>query len=209
MSKAIPDSVTRLIESFARLPGIGPKTASRLTYYLLRAPEELSRGLADAISELKARTRLCSVCFNITEADPCPVCSDPLRESHVVAVVEEPLDALALERTGVYRGRYHVLHGSISPSGGVGPDQLKIRELMVRVAQGGIREVILATNPDLEGDATAMFIQRSLSEGGYLADSTEAGIHVTRLSRGLPTGGELEYVDLITLTRALQGRQEL
>jgi recombination protein RecR len=200
MSKAIPQPVTRLIEAFSSLPGVGPKTASRLTYFLLRAPDELSLGLADALRELKANTRFCSVCANITVDDPCPVCADPRRDGSMVAVVEEPLDVLAIERTASYKGKYHVLHGAISPVNGIGPDDLKIKELVTRVEQGGISEIIIATNPGLEGDATAMFIQRELAG---------KGIRVTRLARGLPVGGDLEYVDAVTLTRALQGRNEL
>lgn len=200
MSKAIPESVTQLIEAFSRLPGVGPKTASRLTYYLLRAPDELSQTLAAALADLKSKTRYCSVCFNITEQDPCPICRDESRDTSQVVVVEEPLDVLAVERTGAYEGRYHVLHGAISPVEGIGPEDLKIRELVVRVEQGQVREVIIATNPGMEGDATAMYVQRQLAP---------TGVRVTRLARGLPTGGDLEYVDSVTLLRALQGRQEM
>ena len=200
MSNAVPEPVTKLIEAFSRLPGIGPKTASRLTFYLLRSPDELSTSLADALRDFKTLTRFCSVCANITVDDPCPVCADPKRDGSQIAVVEEPLDVLALERTGSYRGKYHVLHGAISPVNGVGPDDLKIKELVARVDAGGVLEVIIATNPGLEGDATAMFIQRELSG---------KGAKVTRLARGLPMGGDLEYVDSVTLTRALQGRNEL
>lgn len=200
MSKALPEPVTRLIEAFSALPGVGPKTASRLTYFLLRAPDEVSGNLSEALRDLKALTRYCSVCFNITVDDPCPICSDERRDNRTIAVVEEPLDVLALERTGSYEGRYHVLHGAISPVNGIGPDDLRIRELVERVSQGGITEVIVATNPGLEGDATAMYIQRQL-------EST--GVKLTRLARGLPMGGDLEYVDAVTLMRALQGRNEL
>lgn len=200
MSKAIPEPVTKLIDAFARLPGVGPKTASRLTYYLLRAPDDVSLKLSDALRDLKTNTRFCSVCYNITVEDPCPICADPRRDHHVIAVVEEPLDVLAIERTGSYDGLYHVLHGAISPVNGIGPDDLRIRELVRRVQEGGALEVIVATNPGLEGDATAMFIQREL---------TGKGVKVTRLARGLPVGGDLEYVDSVTLTRALQGRGEL
>lgn len=200
MSKAIPQSVTQLIEAFSRLPGVGPKTASRLTYYLLRAPDELSQTLAAALGDLKAKTRYCSVCFNITEQDPCPICRDEARDVSQVVVVEEPLDVLAVERTGAYEGRYHVLHGAISPVEGIGPENLKIRELVARVQQGSVREVIIATNPGMEGDATAMYVQRQLAP---------TGVRVTRLARGLPTGGDLEYVDSVTLLRALQGRHEM
>lgn len=200
MSKAIPQSVTQLIEAFSRLPGVGPKTASRLTYYLLRAPDELSQTLAAALTDLKVRTRYCSVCFNITEQDPCPICRDEARDASQVVVVEDPLDVLAVERTGAYDGRYHVLHGAISPVEGIGPEDLKIRELVARVQAGAVREVIIATNPGMEGDATAMYVQRQLAP---------TGVRVTRLARGLPTGGDLEYVDSVTLLRALQGRHEM
>lgn len=200
MSSAIPEPVTKLVEAFSRLPGVGPKTASRLTYYLLRAPDEYSLGLAEAVGNLKAQTRFCSVCFNITVADPCPICSSRERDEATLAVVEEPLDLMAIERTGVYRGRYHVLHGAISPVEGIGPDDLKISQLVARVAQGQAAEVIIATNPGMEGDATAMYLQRELAS---------SNVKVTRLARGLPTGGDLEYVDSLTLMRALEGRSEL
>jgi recombination protein RecR len=200
MSKAIPEPVTKLVDAFSRLPGIGPKTASRLTYYLLRAPDDVSLKLADALRDLKENTRLCSVCHNITVEDPCRICGDPQRDHRVIAVVEEPLDVLALERTGSYDGVYHVLHGAISPVNGIGPDDLKIRELVKRVDKGDVLEVIIATNPGMEGDATAMYIQREL---------TPKGVKITRLARGLPVGGDIEYVDAVTLTRALQGRSAL
>ncbi|MDX1990885.1 MAG: recombination mediator RecR [bacterium] len=200
MSAAIPEPVSKLIEAFSRLPGVGPKTASRLTYFLLRAPDELSLGLADALREMKDKTKFCSVCHNITVEDPCPICADSRRESSMIAVVEEPLDVLAIERTGSYRGKYHVLHGVISPVNGVGPDDLKIKELIKRVDSGAILEIIIATNPGLEGDATAMYIQRELAG---------KGVTITRLARGLPVGGDIEYVDAVTLTRALQGRSAL
>jgi recombination protein RecR len=199
---AVPRPVERLIEAFTRLPGIGPKTASRLTYHLLRTAEGEALELAQALQELRSGTVLCSVCYNITaaESNPCAICSDPEREASVLCVVEDPLDALALERTGQFRGRYHVLHGAISPVDGIGPEDLRIHELTERVAREGIREVILATNPTLEGEATAMFIRRQL-EG--------AAVRVTRLARGLPAGGDLEYADIGTLSQALAGRQEL
>ncbi|MBZ0276542.1 MAG: recombination mediator RecR [Anaerolineae bacterium] len=200
MSKAIPEPVTKLIDAFSRLPGIGPKSASRLTYFLLRAPDPVSLALADALRDLKTQTRFCSTCFNITVENPCPICSDGKRNQRTIAVVEEPLDVLALERTGSYDGVYHVLHGAISPVNGIGPDNLRIKELRARVEGGNILEVIIATNPGLEGDATAMFIQRELAP---------KGVKVTRLARGLPVGGDLEYVDAVTLTRALQGRNEV
>ena len=200
MSSAIPEPVTKLIEAFSRLPGIGPKTASRLTYYLLRAPDDVSFALAMALTNLKEQTTFCSTCFNITVDDPCPICSSSQRETDVIAVVEEPLDLMAIERTGSFNGRYHVLHGAISPVSGIGPDDLKIQELVKRVAEGNIFEIIIATNPGMEGDATAMYLQRELMG---------KGVKLTRLARGLPTGGDLEYVDSVTLMRALQGRSEL
>lgn len=200
MSAAVPEPVTRLIDALSRLPGVGPKTASRLTYYLLRAPDELSLSLAEALGNLKSQTKFCSVCFNITTNDPCPICADTTRDQRTIAVVEEPLDVLAIERTGSYTGVYHVLHGAISPVNGVGPDDIRISELVGRVDQGSILEVIIATNPGLEGDATAMYIQREL---------VGKGVKLTRLARGLPVGGDIEYADTVTLMRALQGRSEL
>lgn len=200
MSSAIPEPVTRLVEAFSRLPGVGPKTASRLTYYLLRASDDVSLDLAAALTNLKQQTRFCSVCFNITVDDPCPICSSRQRETESIAVVEDPLDLMAIERTGIYKGQYHVLHGAISPVNGVGPDDLKIRELVKRVKDNKALEVIVATNPGMEGDATAMYLQRELAG---------TGARMTRLARGLPTGGDLEYVDSVTLMRALEGRHEL
>ena len=167
MSKAIPASVTRLIDEFSRLPGIGPKTAARLTYYLLRTTDEQALALSEALRELKANTRFCSVCYNITEADPCEICADEGRDAGLICVVEEPLDVVALERTGYFRGRYHVLHGSVSPIEGIGPEKLKIRELLQRVEREQPDEVILATNLDMPGEATASYLHRLLApEGG-------------------------------------------
>ena len=197
---ATPEAVTKLVDEFSRLPGIGPKTASRLTYYLLRAPAEQVRALGDAVLQLRERIQFCSRCFNITEADPCPVCSDVRREQTSICVVEEPLDVLAIERTGEYRGLYHVLHGAITPVEGIGPEDLRIRELVTRAEREPIREVILATNPSLEGEATAMYIRRQLFP---------LQVRITRLARGLPVGGDLEYADAVTLARALEGRQEM
>jgi recombination protein RecR len=197
---ATPDAVTRLVGEFSRLPGIGPKTASRLAYYLLRAPVEQVKSLGEAISELRDRITFCSQCYNITEDDPCPVCAGDRRDRHVVCVVEEPLDVLAIERTNEYQGLYHVLHGVISPVEGVGPDDLRVQELVHRVKGGEIEEVILATNTSLEGEATAMYVQRQL---------LPFKVRVTRLARGLPVGGDLEYADSITLARALEGRREV
>ena len=202
MNNAVPQPVERLIEAFARLPGIGPKTASRLTYFLLRAPKEESQELARAIDEMRARTVFCSRCHNITvaEADPCRICSDETRQAGVLCVVEAPLDVLALERTGHYHGCYHVLHGAISPVEGIGPGDLKIEELLARIDLEQIGELILATNPTLEGEATAMYLKRRL-EGKDL--------RLTRLARGLPSGGDLEYADATTLGQAIDGRQAL
>jgi recombination protein RecR len=199
---ATPKAVQRLIDEFSRLPGIGPKSASRLTYFLLRGDGQQPRDLAAALVELKERTRWCSVCFNITDSanDPCPVCADPARQMGVICVVEEPLDVLAIERTREFKGRYHVLNGVISPVEGVGPEDLKIRELLARLKVEPVKEVILATNISLEGEATAMYLQKQI---GVL------GVRVTRLARGLPVGGDLEYADETTLARALQGRSEM
>ncbi len=200
MSNAVPEPVTKLIDALSRLPGVGSKTASRLTYYLLRSPDELSLTLADALRDLKSQTRLCSVCFNITVDDPCPICADDNRDHRTIAVVEEPLDVLAIERAGVYKGVYHVLHGAISPVNGILAEDLKIRELVERVDKGNVLEVIVATNPGLEGDVTARTIQREL---------VAKGVKLTWLARGLPVGGDIEYADSVTLMRALQGRSEL
>lgn len=202
MRSAAPKPVERLIEAFARLPGIGPKTASRLTYFLLRAPEGESLELAEALQEMRTHTRFCSLCFNITsnDADPCLICSDAGRDSSKICLVEEPLDVLALERTGEYSGHYHVLHGALSPIDGIGPDDLRIAELMGRLQGGAIQELIIATNPTLEGEATAMYIKQS-TEGSE--------VRITRLARGLPSGGDLEYADITTLSQALRGRSEI
>jgi recombination protein RecR len=194
------EPVARLIDEFSRLPGIGPKTAQRLTYFLLRAPTEQARSLAEALVRMKERTVFCSVCFNMTELDPCGVCQDERRDRGAICVVEEPLDVLALERTHAFRGLYHVLHGAISPVDGVGPEELRIRELIDRVQRTQVREVVLATNPNLEGEATAMYVHRLLQA---------LPVRVTRLARGLPVGGDLEYADEITLSRALEGRREM
>lgn len=202
MTGTLPRPVGRLIEAFARLPGIGPKTAARLTYFLLRSAETESQELAEAIAGIRAETTFCSRCYNITEVDvnPCSVCTDAGRDGSVVCVVEDMLDVPALERTGLFHGRYHVLHGAISPVEGIGPEDLRIAELVERIPAEGIREVILATNPTLEGEATAMYVRRRL-EG--------MPVRVTRLARGLPSGGDVEYADVTTLTQALEGRQEM
>jgi recombination protein RecR len=192
--------VERLINEFARLPGIGPKTASRLTFYLLRAADDQALELASALNALKLSTQLCSTCFNITEDDPCPICSDQDRDAGLLCIVEEPLDVVAIERSRAYHGRYHVLHGAISPVEGVGPDDLKIAELVRRFEDEQFLEVIIATNATLEGDSTALYLQRRLAP---------LNLRLTRLARGLPVGGDLEYTDEITLGRALEGRQEM
>ena len=191
--------VARLIQEFHKLPGVGSKSAQRLTYYLVRMPQDEATALAEAILAVKEKIIFCSRCQNITEVDPCPICANPNRDRSSICVLEEPLDVLALERTRCFSGLYHVLHGAISPINGVGPEELRIRELLARIKDGSVREVILGTNPNLEGEATAMYIQRLVSP---LVE------RVTRLARGLPVGGDLEYADEVTLTRAFQGRQE-
>lgn len=199
---SLPEPIQNLINNFSRLPGIGPKTASRLTFYLLRAPEDLARDLGESLLELKSGTTFCRTCFNITASgrDECEICTSVERDGALVCVVEEPLDVLALERTGGYLGRYHVLHGALSPIDGIGPEDLKIRELVERVKDGEIKEIILATNPSMEGDYTAAYILQQLEP---------LSVRVTRLARGLPMGGDLEYADQSTLQRALDGRQEM
>ncbi len=192
--------VARLIEAFHKLPGIGPKSAQRLTYYMLRASESEARALAIALIDLKEKTTLCSVCQNVTERDPCGVCTDEMRDRTTICVVEEPLDILAIERTRGFRGLYHVLHGVLSPMDGVGPDDLKLNQLVTRLRDGGVHEVIMATNPNLEGEATAMYVSRLLQP---------MGVRVTRLARGLPAGADLEYADDVTLARALEHRQDV
>lgn len=198
----LPKPIQNLIDSFSRLPGIGPKTASRLTFYLLNAPEPLSLDLAEALQSLKSGTTYCKDCFNITEAgrEICQICADQDRDEKILCVVEDPLDVVALERTGGYHGRYHVLQGALSPIEGIGPEDLKITELLQRVQSREVSEIILATNPSLEGDATAMYLQQRMR--AY-------EVTVTRLARGLPVGGDLEYADQSTLLRALAGRQEM
>lgn len=199
-SKITAEPVARLIDELGRLPGVGPKSASRLAYFLLRAPKEQALALAEAILEVKERIVLCSRCFNITETDPCSICQDTERDPTMICVVEEPLDVLALDRTGEFKGLYHVLHGAISPVDGIGPDKLRIRELLERVEHERPEEVILATNPNIEGDATAMYIARQL---------VPTGVSISRPASGLPVGGDLEYADEITLGRALAGRRTL
>jgi recombination protein RecR len=194
--------VARLIEAFNRLPGVGPKTAQRLTYHVLRSPTDEARALAEALVAVKEQVAYCSTCWNITDVDvdPCVICADPARDATRICVVEEPLDVLAIERTREFRGRYHVLHGAISPIDGIGPERIRARELVSRAQAGGIEEIILATNPTLEGEATAM----------YLADLLDGSVPaVTRIARGVPVGGDLEYADDVTLIRSLQGRRQI
>lgn len=197
-SRVTVEPVSKLIDEFAKLPGIGPKTASRLAFFILRSSRDDAVGLAEAILEVKEKIVLCSVCFNITEQDPCVICSDAQRDRSKICVVEEPLDVVALDRTGAFSGLYHVLHGAISPVDGIGPDRLRIRELIARVTSEKPEEVILAMNPNIEGDATAMYIARQL---------VSLGTTVTRPASGLPVGGDLEYADEVTLGRALSGRR--
>ncbi|MEE2949121.1 MAG: recombination mediator RecR [Chloroflexota bacterium] len=199
MSGASP-SLSRLVQELNRLPGIGPKSAQRLAYYIIRLPDDDAYTLADAITSVKQNIVFCEECQNLTDASPCQVCSDPRRDRTIICVVEDPLDVLAMERTRSYRGLYHVLHGVISPINGIGPDQLKLQELFNRLTRDDIAEMVVATNPTLEGEATAMYIRRHQSR---------EDIKITHLARGLPVGGSLEYTDETTLSRAFQGRQEI
>ena len=193
------DAINRLIQEFNKLPGIGPKSAQRITYYLLRAPGELTRSLAEAILSLKQKVTFCSVCFNVTESDPCAICRNSERDNNKICIVEQPQDILAIEHTGIYKGLYHVLHGAISPTEGVGTEDIRINELLNRLQDSPVEEIILATNTNLEGEQTALYLSQVISP---------LGIRVTRLARGLPFGTELEYADDVTLTRAIEGRQE-
>ncbi len=193
------DVIDGLIQEFNKLPGIGPKSAQRIVFYLLRAGDEQSKSLAEAVLSLKQKITLCSTCCNVTESDPCSICRSDKRDRSQVCIVEQPQDILALEHTGIYGGMYHVLHGAISPTEGIGTDDIRARELMDRLKDGVVKEVILATNPNFEGEQTAMYLSHLI---------TPLGIRVTRLARGLPFGTELEYADDVTLTRAIEGRQE-
>ncbi|MGB9887493.1 MAG: recombination mediator RecR [Moorellales bacterium] len=194
------EPLARLIEALHRLPGIGPKSAQRLAFYLLGCPEEEALALARAITEARSKVKPCSVCAHLTDVDPCRFCRDPARDRSLICVVEQPRDVVAIERTGEYKGLYHVLHGALSPLEGIGPDELRIAQLVARLQGGEVKEVILATNPNPEGEATALYIARLCRP---------LGVRVTRLAHGLPVGGDLEYADELTLGRALSGRQEL
>ena len=204
----VPKSVSDLIETFEALPGIGPKTAARLTYYLLHAPDNLAQKLADAARDLKTKTKICSICQNITETDPCEICDDENRDRSVICVVEDPLDVWAIDKSGSFNGLYHVLHGLIAPLENIGPEDLRINELLARLKKSYfnsskqdlvLKELILATNPSMEGEATAMYIQRLVKP---------LGIKTTRIARGIPVGAEIEYADEVTVRRALEGRKE-
>lgn len=195
-----PEPIAKLIDAFSRLPGIGPKTAARLAFYVLRMKEEEVIDFAKALVSVKRNLTYCSVCCNITDTDPCRICSDKTRDVSVICAVQEPKDVVAMERTREYAGQYHVLHGAISPIEGIGPDDIRITELVKRLGDERVQELILATNPTIEGEATAMYLSRLVKP---------FGIKVTRIARGLPVGGDLEYADEVTLSKALEGRQEL
>jgi len=202
----VPKSVANSIEAFESLPGIGPKTAARLTYYLLHAPDSLVQKLSEALSELKVKTKICSVCQNITEVDPCEICDDLQRDQSIICVVEDPLDVWAIEKSASFDGLYHVLHGVIAPLDNIGPEDLRINELLKRLrdpstssGRSPVKEIVLATNPSMEGEATAMYIQRLVKP---------LGVNITRIARGIPIGAEIEYADEVTVRRALEGRKE-
>lgn len=210
----LPRPIRKLIESFEKLPGIGPKTGQRLSFYLLHVPQKQLDEFAESLSGLKKNTVLCSICFNVAETDPCPICVDRNRDKSIICVVEQPLDVLALEKAGNYQGLYHVLHGAISPLNNIGPEEIKIGELLGRVkSTNGLKEIILGTNSNMEGEATAMYIANKIREIRIPNESCEAGnskfeILISRLGQGLPTGGDLEYADEMTLSRALEGRRK-
>ncbi len=195
--KLLPKSVQNLIDELSRLPGVGPKSAQRLAFFLLRGTKERAQMLGDAVLNIKNNIKICSICSNLAEEDPCVICSDPKRISSQIMIVEEPLDIIAFESTGKYEGTYHVLHGAISPVEGIGPDDLYIKQLLDRVHAGGVEEIILATNINVEGEATAMYLQKIIEP---------LDIKITRIARGLPVGSDIEYADAITLSRALEGR---
>jgi len=207
ISMRVPKAVEKLIASFERLPGIGPKTAQRLTFYLLHVPQSELDRFAEAVRELRAKTKVCSICFNVGEQDPCEICEDPSRDRSKILVVEEPLDVLAIERSDGYHGLYHVLHGRIEPLRNIGPEELHLNDLLPRVKDGSISELILATNPTMEGEATAMYVAKLVREGKAQREKGKA-LRITRIGRGLPVGGDLEYADDVTLARSLEGRRE-
>ena len=194
------DPIARLVQQLAKLPGIGEKTATRLAFFVLRAPESLARELAAALLDVKEKIRLCSTCLNLTEEDPCALCRDARRDAQLVCVVAHPTDLVAIERSGGFRGRYHVLHGVLSPLDGIGPDDIRLRELLTRLGDGTVREVIVATSPNVEGEATALYVSRVVKP---------LGVRVSRIASGVPMGGELEYADGVTISRAMEGRREM
>lgn len=197
---ALPVPLRRLVEQLSRLPGIGEKSATRLAFFLLRSDDAYPNALAEAIVGLKREIRLCSQCLGFTEQEPCALCADPRRSGEVICVVEDPADILAIERAGDFHGRYHVLHGTLAPLDGIGPEQLKVAELLGRLRDGSVREIILATNPTVEGEATALYLAKLVKP---------SGVRVTRIAHGLPMGGDVEYADSVTLSRALEGRREM
>ncbi|OGG16700.1 recombination protein RecR [Candidatus Gottesmanbacteria bacterium RIFCSPHIGHO2_02_FULL_39_11] len=203
--KILPRSVEKLMESFQKLPGVGPKSASRLTFYLLHVPQTQLDEFSESLKNLKTSTVYCSICSNIGESDPCVICAEPERDHSIVCVVEEPIEILSVERTGKYKGVYHVLHGAIDPLNNIGPDEIKIKELIDRLEKDEIKEIILATNPTMEGEATAMYIRREIQKLKSQIPNLD-GIKITRLAHGLPVGGDLEYADEVTLGRAMEGR---
>lgn len=202
----IARAIQNLIDSFERLPGIGPKTAQRLTFYLLHVPQEQLDQFADSVENLKKKTKTCSLCFNVSETDPCPICTNRSRDQTKICVVEQPLDIMAIEKAGFYKGLYHVLHGVIDPLNNIGPEELHIYDLLPRLKNGIISEIIIATNPTMEGEATAMYITRLTRK--LKSSSGSSSLKVTRIGRGLPTGADLEYADEITLTKAFEGRRK-
>jgi len=201
----LPSSLKKLIDSFERLPGIGPKTAQRLTFYLLHVPQEQLDQFADSVENLKKKTKTCSLCFNVSETDPCPICTNRSRDQTKICVVEQPLDIMAIEKAGFYKGLYHVLHGVIDPLNNIGPEELHIYDLPPRLKNGIISEIIIATNPTMEGEATSMFITKLIRQPSTI---NHQSLTITRIGRGLPTGADLEYADEITLTKAFEGRKE-
>jgi len=196
----IKNPIQRLISIFAKLPGIGEKTATRLAYYILKSPPEFVREFGGALADVKERVSLCSICSNFSDKDPCIICRDPRRDKTTICVVEDPSDLAAIEKSGAYRGEYHVLHGVISPLDGVSPEDLRIKELLARLSNGVVKEIIIATNPSAEGDATAMYIMQAIKP---------LGIKVTRIASGVPIGGDIEYIDQVTISRAIEARHEL